>query len=201
MSWIRVSLTSISWWSSEARIISFLTSSSSSMFSLTVRAGWNVSGLLWGLVFVGSGIRPRNRVSSRCSVYRVFVALLSWCEDNSRWSNIELIYGGGLGGGGGGRAGQDVVRRVTGGDRSVGGASVESEELELEKCRIVAVCCCITWVRFCVLTNEGLCCESVSTTRARLTGWRLLDLLWFRISILWWRCHRPWLLTSYCILM
>jgi hypothetical protein len=52
-------------------------------------------------------------------------------------SNVVLVYGGGLGGGGGGQFGREVVRRLTGGDRSSDGAG-EDDELELDNgCRSV----------------------------------------------------------------
>ncbi len=47
------------------------------------------------------------------------------------------VYGGGLGGGGGERFGREVVRRLTGGDRSSDGAG-EDDELEQDSgCRSV----------------------------------------------------------------
>jgi hypothetical protein len=93
------------------------------MLSLTVRFGWNRSGLLRGLALVESGIRPRDIASSRWREDQVSsVARNARCEDKLRGSNIELVYGGGLGGGEGGRVGRDVVRRLTGGERSIDGA-------------------------------------------------------------------------------
>ena len=69
------------------------------------------------------------------------------------WSKIGPSYGGGRGGGGGGRFGRGVVRRLTGGDRSINGVG-EDDELELDNgCRSV-VWCNRTWARLLVLTNE-----------------------------------------------
>ena len=73
------------------------------------------------------------------------------------------MYGGGLGGGGGGQVGLDVVRRLTGGERSSDGAGEDCEELKLVDGRKAAVCI-RTWARLLVLTNEGDSCESGSIT-------------------------------------
>ncbi len=59
------------------------------------------------------------------------------CEGTRRCSDIELVYGGGLGGGGGGQFGREVVRGLTGGDCSSDGAG-EDDESELDNgCRSV----------------------------------------------------------------
>ena len=86
------------------------------------------------------------------------------------------MYGGGLGGGGGGQFGREVVRRLTGGDRSSDGIG-EDDELELDNgCRSV-VGSSRTWARLAVLTSEGLSLDCGSTIGARLIGCRLWDLL------------------------
>ena len=41
------------------------------------------------------------------------------------------MYGGGPGGGGGGQLGRDIVRQLTGGDRSRVGAGEDDDEFEL----------------------------------------------------------------------
>jgi len=81
------------------------------------------------------------------------------------------VYGGGPGGGGGGQFGRDVVRRLTGGDRSSDGAR-EDDEVELvDELRVVV--CSKTWARLVVLTSEGLSSDCGSTIGARLIGCRL----------------------------
>ncbi len=187
----------MSWWSSDARIVNCLTLLSNSMLSLTVRLGWNAIGLLLRGVKVGLGIRPRNIASSCCREDQVCFSLKdAWCEQK----NAELVYGGGLGGGGGDRVGQEVVLRVTGGERSIDGAGDDDEGLWLADVRWVAVCC-KTWARLVVLISEGDSWESGSTPWARLIGCRLCDLLRFRIRI-----SRRWglwskLLSIYCVLV
>ncbi len=69
------------------------------------------------------------------------MASLRRCEGIRKCSNLELmwrgVYGGGLGGGGGGQFGREVVRQLTGSDRSSDGAC-EDDELELDNgCRSV----------------------------------------------------------------
>ncbi len=108
------------------------------------------------------------------------------------------------GGGGGGQFGRDVVRRLTGGDRSSDGAR-EDDEVELvDELRVVV--CSKTWARLFVLTSEGMSSGCGSTIGARLIGCRLWDLLRFRIRIfgrwsLWSKLLLSYSVLSYSFLV